>query len=474
MSHYNNSHNGSQSQRGSSHNGSQSQPHNNDMLLNQNKKKQCIVQFLAKAQGVRVDYDCELCGAKSFTIVFAKHPHKIQRICEHNIDLDKSIECAGESDTIVGEYTAKYTDFDRYFEFTTQFEKDQMSKLIKWWEDGDYGPNTTSVHLSAGWRRLNDFEKMCNNARLCKIQYFKDKWNIKNVNEWVLQSDQRYIDFYRHCLQYWQKLNKSVFFKDDIIKENIRCYGCGMMTYSESQYSRGFTCTFAREKLSILEYVKENKMDWFVCEWCIGQCNNRAILRFQEMQETSLLYRNQKWREKQHWKKSLFALTQIPFTLYPLWIAWCDVSQKKWRRGEIADVNDEFGCQVDIMVDEEKDSKFADIVYNLNLRKMGVNEYFLFQRPSTSRSPLFDQYKKPNIIYPTPFQCENMIMIDLTNPGNKSKFNREAMFGNNKDTVQNNITLRIVKNGQLLDVPLELIKRHQQTFELFQKFQWFQ
>ena len=286
----------------------------------------------------------------------------------------------------------------------------------------------------------------------------------------MLQADLRYIDFYKKCLQYWQKINKNPFFTDDIMKKNITCYACGMPSYSESQYTRGFTCPYARDKLSILEYVEPNNMDWFVCEWCIGQCHNRALARFQELQKISLVYRNKQWNQMEHWKKTLFSLQHLDFTTYHLHLAWCDISERKWRRGSIADVYDENGCTLQIFPDED-DLKYENLIYTGDIRKLNLNEYFLFQRPSTSRSPLYT--KLPQYEYGPDFIHENQVIIDTTNPQNKQKFNGQVMIAPNSRMLKNQVTVRIVKNGQLVDVSLDLIKRHQQTFEFFKKFEWF-
>ena len=457
------------SQCRSSSNNSQSQPKN--PLLDNDTKTQTISNFVNHTESFRVDYKCELCGMESFTIVFKEHPHRIQRICENNIDVIIASECLLKDEINNVDYAPKYTDYDRYYEYTTDFEIAQMNKLMNWWHNGNFSANSSFEKLTAGWKQLTKFEKMCNNARLCKIQLLKDKWDIEHVNEWVLKSDQRYINFYRHCLRYWQKLNKSVFFKDKIIQQNITCFACGMPTYSESQYSRYLTNPYAREKLTLLEYVEEKEMDWFVCEWCINQCYKRAYAAFVEYQKTSLLYCHKNWSDMTHWKKSLFTVTMLDFRKFALYIAWCDIAQERWRCGQITDVDDSNGCVVEIHP-EEKNPKYENLIYDLDLKKVKPHEYFIFQRPSTSRSPLFE--RQANVDYNViQFIPEHQVIIDITNASNKIKFNRKTMLGENIDMISNTVTVRIVKNGELMDVALEFIKKHKATFELFSSFEWF-
>ena len=344
-----------------------------------------------------------------------------------------------------------------------------MPWLPEWWADKQFNPESSKAELTNGYHDLAKFEKKCKCLHLCKIKYLQSCLGVENVNDWILKADIRFIHFYRQCLIYWLKLNKSVFWKDKIVYQDVKCHGCGMTVYSGTQYSKLLTSPYAKNKLVHIEWVNEETMNWFVCEWCIGVCWGRSHTEYNKIKSKSKMY-PKNWSGLKHYEQMIFAIQHLDTMKFPLYLAWYCIAEDMWYHGKITEIVD--ATKAIVQVSPLDNVPYTKLFMKLSIKNMHKYQYFLYQRPSSSLSPLYSR-AAPVKLYDREFLTNDEYIIDTTCKQYKKTFTKQCMLPDGKEVFSNAFVVRILRNGTLEDTRLQSIKRNKNTFDVLSKLDFF-
>ena len=435
-------------------------------LTPEEEKGLFVIKFCKTTKSFTTQHECHDCGEVVPFVTFRNGGGNVERICMHNIDLNVVLACQPQKNNDDSKYNCQYTDWHRLCEYTTNTEKNIIEWLPDWWNEKKFDCNSSKASLTNGIREIKKLDKQCKGLQFCKKKYLVKCLGIEKINESILEADLRFLYFYRQCLIYWLKLNKSVFWKDKIADYTLKCHGCGLNVYFPTQYSRRLTEPFAKNKMVHLEWVDGDSMKWFVCEWCIGICHSRSREVYLQLQKHSIMYPD-RWSGLEHWQQTIFAVGHLDGIKFPLHLGWYNIAQRSWYHGPITSIVDSSKGVIEISPIENIDSDDKKSV-RISLKNVDKHQYFLYQRPSTSLSPLFARAADIKL-YDREFLKNDEYIIDTTSKNNKQKFNLKTMIREGTDVFANSTVIRIVRKGTLEDTRLQSIKRNKHTFDVLSK-----
>ena len=443
----------------------ESQSKEKSRLTPAEQKEKFCEHFGKTAKCLNVEHQCHECGKHVEFVKFRDVGAKMERLCIHNVNLDIVYNCKAVDKNAKVEYESMYTDWHRLLEYTSNVETNLITWIPDWWNKQLYGPTCTKAKLTHGIKRIMELESKCKIICQCKKKYFEEYCKIDKVNEWVLQADLRYLHFYRKCLIYWLKLNKSVFWKDEIAKFDIECHACGMQVYSETQYCKMLTSPYARNKMQHIEWVDNDTMAWFVCEWCVYLCWVRSRDAYTALKQKSDMY-PEEWCGLKHWEQTIFAIGHLDGRKHPIHLAWYSISQQVWYHGSVTQILDNSKGIIQVLPLENV-PKNREIM-KISIANMHKYQYFLYSRPSTTLSPLY--IKAPNEkISPLKLLKNDEYIIDTTCQRWKKQWTKSNLLPKGRDQISNGTVVRIIRNGIFEETYLQSIKKNKDTFEVFKK-----
>lgn len=402
--------------------------------------------FLKSVKPIELSYQCYACGLKQTTLVFQKRRFHLARLCKHNIDLDIAQSCDGkEKDRADDEIIREYTNWDMEFEMTSPYEIDQYSLLwSKWMEWNVQAAKTGGPRFKWLKDQIEHRMKIENAIVAFKKVFIKDVLKkTNNVNTRMLEGTLRRCRAYLKMIDYWLKIHRLFNYKDNPLwnmDSTGNCYACGMDCYLATQYEKAYIAPYARQVLHLVDdYVKSG--NFFVCGKCIMECWGYASQKYRQLQITSLLYAAD-WNTIDHTEKTLFILGHLNHKHFPMHIGWYDMNDEVWKYGPITEVTKARQHVLQVSVHNYNNNKKIILPFG----SMDECEYFIFQRPSSKRSPL---YKLSNPKWDEMFYSQKNTVLNITHPQLLTRYAvKKQMYRPGRDTMRNDWALPIVHQGE--------------------------
>ena len=408
------------------------------------KKLADFAQFMTNVDDVAVRYNCSKCGEERCTWVFNRRRYQLGRTCADNIDMDIADSCRPEEKNacVVSDPPRYYSNWDMEFEYATEWEHQNGQFFTGKWQQWNITENMTDARSICVQSRLKtkiEFDK-----RLIELKksYFKDQCGIENVNMFILNATLRRLDFYLQCLNYYDLMNKYGGYQLQCTDYGV-CHGCGMKWYLPTQYERSYVDYYARKVMNLVNYhVNNNDEDnVFICCACVHSAYRRIRDRYYDMQKYSLMYRSE-WSGVKKKDHVLFGLAHLNHRKYPIHMAWYDMTEESWCHGKIEKVVDPsaYTVLVSRVGFDNAWNKRQVICFSTRTEE----EYFLYQRPSTPRSPLYTQpaYEFVKLL------PELQVIIDTTSPQFTDYWRSDKMYENNIETIKLNWKFLGVNKGE--------------------------
>ena len=411
---------------------SMSQPQHQPTQVHPKFKKEYKVfkDFMLQAKDITVEYQCFKCGKQQNTHVFNQRPYSVGRACEHNIDEDIADHCDADEKNCnqINDPPRLYSNWEMEFEYSTPWEVSKNQFMYDVWRKWNVTCDITENQALCMKSRLQTRIKFEELVIKEKIRHFEFNHGINNVNKFVLQGTLRRLRFYLKVIEYYEKVNK---YGDCEIKctEYGKCHACGMDNYLKTQYERSYVGDYARKVMNLVEYHtnKDDEENMFVCGPCVEYCYHRTLECYGHWQPKSLLYYRE-WSSLKKYQQILFALGHLNNITHPVYIAWYDMVEEEWVNGKVTKVVNPRSYT--ILVERVKCVHPWDKIQTLCFASRTEEEYFLYQRPSTSMSPLakFDPLIKKLLI---PFR----MIIDTTCDDYANYYAPAKMYGENGETI---------------------------------------
>ena len=321
------------------------------------------------------------------------------------------------------------------FEHTTEWEKNHLTFVFELWRNWNASAESKIVNLNWIMSRLKQRCILEESLIKVKQNYFDFMHGIKTVNVFVLQATLRRLRFYQNCISYWWKLNRMGNFQpNNIANKWAKCHGCGMTYYLPTQYEKSYIRSCGREVMHLVDYIACNT-DFFVCAVCVYKTENRALTCFTKLQEISVMYKDKQWADMIKISQSFFALAHLNNNTYPVYIAWFDLVEEEWCFGKIEKVISSRAYTIEISSVNDKSN--CNRIICLSTRS--PQEYFIYQRPSSTCSPLHP------CTFHGKYYNEKETLIDTTNKRFNEYFDVSKMY--NDDAIKLDWKLCVVNNG---------------------------
>lgn len=424
-------------------------------------------KFMNQAEDKTVEYNCWKCGKPQSTFVFEERHYTLARGCEDNIDETIADNCGSDEKqcTLSGCPPRKYSNWDMEFEYGTQWEKNNDEFIYYKWNDWGVSADMTdasSVCLKSRLKSRIEFEKI---IIADKVVHFNllHLGIIDKVNKYVLEGGLRRLQFYLKVVEYYDRFNK---YGDCNIPSTPYglCYGCGVKWYLKTQYERSYIGKQARHVMNLVDYHcnKDDEDNVFVCGFCIQQCHDRAEENYYKNAKRTLMYADKKdWSSLSRKDQIVFALQRLDHEKYPIHCGWYDMVEEEWCIGEVQKVVNIDKCT--ILVKRLKCSHPWDKYQVLCFSTRSKQEWFLFQRPSCSGSPLSDNKMSLK------FMEESSFIIDTTNPQLCDRDDCQKMYPNGQETIHFMWKFKICSKGYHHDAVFFECMHTKQMYDLLKE-----
>ena len=397
--------------------------------------------FLRNVKPVQIAYPCNLCGKPQNTWAFRKRRFKLIRTCHHNIDASYGEKCQPskqeEKQNIIGR---KYVNWDIEYEMTSDYEVSKYESMFHLWNEWDVRAyKTSSARFNWIKQQLTQRKKLEKAIIAFKIIWLRKFCKIENVNEKMLQGGLRRITFYEKCIDYWLKIHRHCNYKDNPLADSDhfgKCYACGMNFFLATQYEKAYVTPYARQVMHLVEdFINGSK--FFVCGRCIIKCIGSAGDIYGELQRTSLMY-DKEWKKLQQADKAIFMFGHLDHKQFPIHIAWYDIFEEMWQYGKILELVHHRHYVIKVQLIDDNNT-----IVQIPFGTMNTCQYFIFQRPSTSWSPLYQGRSDDHF-----YQSQNTI-LNMTHPQLKTRYiTKRNIYSENRETMRNDWVVPIVRKGE--------------------------
>ena len=370
--------------------------------------------FMYKVQDVEFQYQCCKCGQTNVTYTFTLPDAHLLRSCAENIDVDVANSCdkskkdSEEKHETITSRPACNIDFEKDY---CTFWEDQNDHFIykTWnsWNVNDYMSHAKALCLKNRLQARIQLEKHIIEQ---KKLHFGFNHNIDNVNEYILSGSLRRLNFLLQCVKYYDIVNNYGSYQLPCTDWGT-CHGCGMKYYMPTQYERSYVNDEVRKVMNLCNYHvhEEDEENMFVCGVCINQTLVRYWSSYNEAQKTTVLYKDN-WSSLLKKDTIIFALGHLDDKKYPLYFAWFDMIQESWCNGRILRVIDAKHYTLEVKVGNSMNEDQSDTKRIVSFESRADEEYFIYQRPSCTESPLHPRQ------FANKYMKESETILDTTPP----------------------------------------------------------
>lgn len=419
--------------------------------------------FHAHVSTTTIPFHCELCGHYKKMVVFRARNVALGRTCQDLLDQSEVDLCGtNQKLPLKREYHRKYTNWDRCFEFTTDWEKQFVPCLAAWFNTTNINSNSTSAQLSAATKQLNIIDGKLTKLNQIKIEYLKDQFGITDINQSLLLCFTNRIKYYKNIIFYYGKLNKHVFFTDFYICDYGKCHGCGCKVYLKTQYEKCYVHHSGRQYMHQMEFIQQSD-EHFVCAWCVGRAMQRASNIYNDLCNTSLLY-NKRWCQMNYSSQIWFALGHLDNNRLPLFLSFYDIEYGGFRRGKIVRVNDDISQGILVKVALCDPLNQQEKEQWISLKSFHNCSFFIYNKPSTSWS---HEFKSQTEEHPNKFWKEENTLIDTTREDNS--FDPQNVFCIDGELIKQDWFVPTVHNGKSGAASFFRIKHMKKLYDVLEK-----
>ena len=407
-----------------------------------------IRKYIASTQVCQIIYHCDICGERQANWVFRIRTPTFKRTCHHNINDEIARDCgkhesksneskSNESKSNESKTMREYTTWDMQYEYSTHWEEDRIGGNVRRFINKmNIKPHKISSaelnHHKQQLRSRYTFEK---NLIKIKTRILKAR-KVDEVNTWILEGGLRDITFSLSVIEYWEKLHKfGKYQQNPTLKIFVDCYACGMKCYLPTQCEEAYITPYASMYTHLIESINKPKTDFFICGLCIHKCIAVAGEAYDRRQGKTVIHKCV-WQNVKPSGKILFALGHLDAAKLPVYLAWYDIGGTKWKYGKLTGISDYNSCVLSVQMGDEE--------IFISLLSMQNTQFFLFQRPSSTVSPL---YQGNNIF--GELLAESKFRINDTLPEDQLKkyFDHKLMYFPHKQTMCLEWKVPIIRNG---------------------------
>ena len=329
----------------------------------------CIVFFLCLAYFAWCNkFNCSVCKQKHQTIVFNELPFRVDKLCEHDINVRKA-RCVSN---IWVQATYKYTMYmddhilREYFSvFRNEFVQ-HMHYLVKYFfvQKNVYNEGPTRVR-----NRLNDLKDFFRNYGNWRKLELARVIPENDINHWIFKAPQRIIDVMLDTINFADQWYHKRF-KTRHLRESVKCVSCGVV------YDRKMVEHFCRWipwqcLMYLFHYTQYFDNNWLVCIYCLSRSmefQNDLTMKSRLIDQKILVFKSEFEKHKKNKNKHKGTLR----------FCWFDTQLQSWRTGIIKGIFDskQNRCIIAVECDVDFDNWNGGKVVYIDLDALLCVQYF--------------------------------------------------------------------------------------------------